>query len=84
MQEANTIYANDDNKVAKFYAVPHTGYVIIFKWIYTSQSWAKYGKILIDSCPFFLRRLFDYKNPKREFIGIYSDTQGIKNVYEWR
>lgn len=78
------IFASDENKVAKFTAVQHTGYVIIFKWRFDSQSWTKFGKIVIDGCPFFLRHLFDPEKNYAEFIGVYSDTLGLRNIYEWR
>lgn len=80
----NEIYASDENRVAKFIGVQRTGYVLIYKWKFESQSWVKYGRINIDNCPFFLRRLFDPKNESREFIGVHSDEQGLRNVYEWR
>lgn len=77
------IFASDENKVAKFTAVQHTGFVIIFKWKFDSRTWAKFGKIGINDCPFFLRHLFDPDKNCCEFIGVYSDTLGLRNIYKW-
>lgn len=83
-QKHNEIYASEENKVAKFTIIQHTGFIIVYKWKYNTQSWLKFGKIYIENCPFFLRHLFDPEKNHSEFIGIYTPTAGIRNIYEWR
>lgn len=83
-QKHNEIYASEENKVAKFTLVQHTGFVDIYKWIYNKSSWLKFSRVRIDKCPFFMRRIFDPDKNHAEFIGIYTDEKGLRNIYEWR
>lgn len=78
----NEIYAKEDCHVAKFKIRHEPKGIVLYKWIAETLSYLKFGKIFYRDCPMLLKRLTTAGNGA-EFIGIYSPTGGLKNIYEW-
>lgn len=78
---ANYVFAKEDCKICKF-TIKHTpNKIVIYKWICKTMSYLKFGVIYYKSCPTMLKRLIAMDNGA-EFIGIYSPSTGLKNIYE--
>ena len=79
----NEIFAHEECRVAKFKIRHFPRGVVLYKWIPETQSYLRFGTLYHRNCPPLLRNLTK-ADSGAEFIGIYSPSAGLKNIYEWR